>query len=94
MGTGNYTFNHMKLKGRTYNFVLQPIWYSAISTLTIFGSEYLFMRLDYGPILANELFMKSIKSEWVLIPSVFIGMYIAFAITNAIRWEYHKRRSK
>ncbi|GAA0404411.1 hypothetical protein GCM10008933_38500 [Paenibacillus motobuensis] len=94
MGTGNNSFNHMKSKGRTHNFVIQPLLSSGASTILIIGFQYLFMRLDYGSIFANELFVKGIKSGWHVILSVFIGMYIVYAITNVIRWEFHKRKSK
>lgn len=93
MGTGNNTFNHMKSKGRTYSFVIQPMLTSGVSTIFVVGAQYLFMWFDYGQLFANELFVKGIKSGWYVILSLFIVMYTALAIINVIRWEYHKRKS-
>jgi len=87
-------FNDMKSKGRTHQFVIQPMLYAGIFIIMIIGFQYLFMRINYGPVLANELFVKGIKSGWYVILFVFIGIYLVYAISNVIRWEYYKRKSK
>lgn len=82
----------MKLKGKVYIFLIQPLLFSTVSVLIIVGCHYLFMLFDYGQSFANELFVKGIKFGWDVILSLWGGLYIVLVILNLIRWKYHKRK--
>lgn len=86
------TSNYMKLKGRFYMFVTQPLLFSGVSTIILVGSKILFLWLDYGSRDTKIIVVEGITTGWHVILFIFIGLSIVLSLLNIMRWIYYTRK--
>ncbi|WP_026675095.1 hypothetical protein [Alkalihalobacterium bogoriense] len=92
MNSRKETWQFMKAKGKAYNLIIQPLFFSGITTITMIIINFLFLWYDFGLSKANDLFVNGILSGWFLLLFLFLGMYIILALLNGIRWIYYKNK--